>query len=85
MSKDVRKQDRNPKGKKKVPRHGPSVQDPKRNRRINPKNIFFARRQTHNTKQSANPWNLSGKQAKTDMRKQSFWLESHRGVEQLTR
>ena len=42
--------------------------------KLNPKQIFSARRQTHHTRQSANPWNLSGKQAKTDVRKHSFGL-----------
>jgi hypothetical protein len=28
----------------------------------------------HPTRQSANPWNLSGKQAKTDVRKHSFGM-----------
>lgn len=42
--------------------------------KLNPEQIFSARRQTHHTRQSANPWNLPGKQAKTDVRKHSFGL-----------
>jgi hypothetical protein len=35
---------------------------------------IYTKKQLDNTRQSANPWNLSGKQAKTDVRKHSFGL-----------
>ncbi len=34
--------------------------------------LFPAQRTTQNMRQSSNPWNLAKKQAKTDVRKNSF-------------
>ncbi len=42
--------------------------------KLDPEKIFPARRQYQNTRQLANPWNLTSKQAKTDMRKHNFGI-----------
>jgi hypothetical protein len=42
--------------------------------KLDPEKIFPARRQFQNTRQLANPWNLTSKQAKTAMRKHSFGI-----------
>ncbi len=42
--------------------------------KIDPEKLFQARRTTQNTRQSSNPWNITKKQAKTEVRKKSFGL-----------